>query len=278
MAIVLGTGDIASAIAVSLFDLGWSLLLLRDPAVPVLRRGMAFDDALEDGSAELEGVKGMLAATPVDVWPLLRARQGVVLANLDTAVAAAACGCVPAALIDARMRKYASPADIRPLADRTIGIGPGFVAAGNVHAAIETLPGHEGGVVTHGATAVPTGKAVPLGGAGAERFVYAPLAGAWQPDVKLGSWLDVGCTIGTLGDTPVLAPIGGCVRGLVRMAPGGVARGSKLMEIDPRRNAAWTGLPPRARRIAAGVAVALGALTRGSQLETPDATLAAMFA
>ncbi|MFL5257727.1 MAG: hypothetical protein ACJ8AI_33585 [Rhodopila sp.] len=42
-------------------------------------------------------------------------------------------------------------------------------------------------------------------------------------------------------------------------APGGVARGSKLMEIDPRPEATWTGVPPRAQRIAAGVEAALAA-------------------
>jgi hypothetical protein len=260
-ALVLGTGDIASAIGRELFDLGWGVVLLRDHAVPVLRRGMAFDDALETGGAELDGVYAVPALSSETLPGLLRARRGVVVANLDPAVAAAACGEVPAAMIDARMRKYAMPADIRPLAACTVGVGPGFVAGANVHVAIETLPGQEGTVVMQGTTANPTGKAVPLGGAGAERFVYAPIAGPWQPGVPLGTRLEAGRTIGTLGDEPVCAPIGGCVRGMVRAAPGGVARGSKLMEIDPRPDAAWIGVPPRARRIAAGVETALAQLT-----------------
>nr|WP_294543894.1 hypothetical protein [uncultured Rhodopila sp.] len=260
-ALVLGTGDIASAIGRELFDLGWAVVLLRDHAVPVLRRGMAFDDALESGAAELDGVKAVAAASADALPGLLRARRGVVVANLDTAVAAASCGEAPAAMIDARMRKYAMPADIRPLAACTVGVGPGFVAGGNVHLAIETLPGQEGDVVTRGTTANPTGKAVPLGGAGSERFVYAPIAGPWQPGVPLGTWLEAGRTIGTLGGEPVCAPIAGCVRGMVRAAPGGVARGSKLMEIDPRPDATYIGVPPRARRIAAGVETALAPLT-----------------
>ena len=48
---------------------------------------------------------------------------------------------------------------------------------------------------------------------------------------------------------------------MVRAAPGGVSRGSKLMEIDPRPDATWIGVPPRARRIAAGVETALAPLT-----------------
>jgi hypothetical protein len=261
MALVLGTGDIASAIGLELFNLGWAVVLLRDHGVPVLRRGMSFDDALECGAAELDGVKAMPAPTPEALPLLLRARRGVVVANLDPAVACMAMGGGLSALVDARMRKYAMPADIRPLAARTVGIGPGFVAGVNVHVAIETLPGHEGGIVAEGTTANPTGKAVPLGGAGAERFVYAPIAGAWQPEVPLGTWLEAGRMIGMLGGEPVYAPIAGCVRGMVRATQGGVARGSKLMEIDPRREATWIGVPPRARRIAAGVETALAAVT-----------------
>jgi hypothetical protein len=158
------------------------------------------------------------------------------------------------------MRKYAMPADLRPLAGCAIGVGPGFVAGGNVHIAIETLPGQEGGVVTRGPTAMPTGEAVPLGGTGAERFVYAPIAGAWQPEVPLGAWIDPGTLVGRLGPCRLVAPIGGSVRGMVRAAPGGVARGSKLMEIDPRPEATCTGVPPRAQRIAASVEIALATL------------------
>jgi hypothetical protein len=257
VACVLGTGDIASAIGRTLFSAGWSVVLLRDTAVPVLRRGMSFDDALEDGEAELDGVSAVATPAAEALPALLLARQGVVVSNLDPAVLAACAGS-PAVMVDARMRKYAAPADIRPLAACAIGVGPGFAAGVNVHIAIETLPGQEGGVVTAGPTATPTGEAVPLGGAGAERFVYAPIAGAWLPEVPLGTWLDARRIIGRLGRLAVAAPIGGCVRGMVRAAPGGVARGSKLMEIDPRPEATWTGVPPRARRIAAGVDVALG--------------------
>jgi hypothetical protein len=257
VACVLGTGDIASAIGRALFLADWSVVLLRDTAVPVLRRGMAFDDALEAAEADLDDVRAFAASTAEAMPALLLAHQGVVVSNLDPAVLTACIG-LPAVLVDARMRKYAAPADIRPLAACAIGVGPGFAAGVNVHIAIETLPGQEGGVVTVGPTATPTGEAVPLGGAGAERFVYAPIAGGWVPEVPLGTWLEAGSVIGMLGRQTVLAPIGGCVRGMVRAAPGGVARGSKLMEIDPRPEASWTGVPPRARRISAGVEVALG--------------------
>ena len=260
VALVLGTGDIASAIGRRLFTEGWCVVQLRDSAVPVLRRGMAFDDALECGVAELDSVWAVRASAPESLPSLAYTREGVVVANLDVAVFAATYPSLANVLIDARMRKYATAPDLRPLAACTIGIGPGFTVDENVDVAIETLPGKEGGLVTHGQTATPTGRAAPLGGAGEERFVYAPGAGPFLPQVTLGTWLDAGDLIGFLGERPLLAPIAGRLRGIVREAPGGVARGSKLAEIDPRANAPWNGVPPRARRIADGVWTALDAV------------------
>jgi hypothetical protein len=66
--------------------------------------------------------------------------------------------------------------------------------------------------------------------------------------------------MGTLGQRQIAAPIDGLVRGMVRPTPGGVGRGSKLVEVDPRPGASWTGVPARAGRIAAGARAALAAL------------------
>lgn len=258
--LVLGTGDIASAIGRLLFASGWGVVMLRDTAGPVLRRGMAFDDALEDGFAELDGIWGVRASAPDALSTLALAREGIVVANLDLAVVAATCPAMASVLIDARMRKYATSADLRPLAACAIGVGPGFVAEENVDMAVETLPGREGALVPFGPTATPTGRTVALGGAGSERFLYADAAGPWLPRVELGAIVEVGAAIGELGERPVHASIEGCVRGMVRATPSGVARGSKLAEIDPRPGAPWRGVPPRAARIAAGVCTALAPL------------------
>jgi hypothetical protein len=260
VALVLGTGDIASAIARDLFLARWGVVMLRDEAVPVLRRGMALDDALEDGVAALDDVWGVRATAPEMLPVLARSREAVVLARLDLAVVAAQCSGFASVLIDARMRKYAAPADLRPLTACAIGIGPGFFAERNVDLAIETLPGQEGDLVTRGPTASPTGRSVPLGGAREERFACAVTAGRWEPFVSIGDWVEAGTPIGWLGDLTLYAPFNGCVRGIVRAMPGGVARGSKLAEFDPRPGAACKGVPPRAQRIAAGVQTAVAAL------------------
>jgi xanthine dehydrogenase accessory factor len=258
VALILGTGDIASAIGRALFLAGCGVAMLRDTATPVLRRAMAFDDALEDGVAELDGVWGVRATTAEWLAQMVLAREAVVLAHLDLAVVATACRGLDSVLIDARMRKYAASADLRPLANCAIGIGPGFTAGGNVGIAIETLPGHEGRTILTGPTASPTGRAEALGGARDERFVTAATAGIWLPYKAIGDWVAQDALIGMLGCHQLRAPIAGRVRGLVRPMPGGVARGSKLAELDPRLDAPCRGVPARASRIAAGVSVALG--------------------
>ena len=260
VALILGTGDIASAIARALFLTRWGVVMLRDDAVPVLRRGMALDDALEDGVAELDGVWGVQATAPEMLPVLAHSREAVVLARLDLAVVTARCSGIASVLIDARMRKYAAPADLRPLAACAIGIGPGFFAERNVDIAIETLPGQEGDLVTRGPTAAPTGHSVPLGGVREKRFACASTAGRWEPFVSIGDWVEGGTPIGWLGDLTLYVPFNGCVRGIVRAMPGGVARGSKLAEFDPRQGAPCKGVPPRAQRIAAGVQTAVAAL------------------
>jgi hypothetical protein len=260
LALILGTGDIASAIGRELFLSHWGVVMLRDEAVPVMRRGMAFDDALEDGVTQLDCVWGARATAPEMLAALARRREAVVVARLDPAVVIGACCGIPSALIDARMRKYAAPADLRPLAACAIGVGPGFVAGENVDVAIETLPGQEGTVVSRGPTATPTGRSVPLGGAKEERFACAISAGPWQPNVAAGAWVVAGTPLGSLGEREVYAPIDGCVRGIVRAMPNGVARGAKLAELDPRPGAPSTGVPPRAQRIAEGVQRAVAAL------------------
>lgn len=253
IAIVLGTSDIASAIGWHLHRAGLPVLLLRDAASPVLRGAMSFDDALEFGVAVLEDVTAR-----AQIWRGQRPGGHDPLVsrdNLAVALAGFRRGEV-AVLVDARLRKYAEAEDLRPLAALTIGVGPGFAAGLNAHLAVESLPGEEGRVIVEGPTETATGKATPLGGAGGERFVYTSLAGPWLPVCELGDVVRKGDALGHLGETIVQAPIGGRIRGLVRPRAG-LARGVKLVEINPKIEDRWNGIPPRADRIGRGVVAAL---------------------
>jgi hypothetical protein len=70
-AVILGTNEIASATAVFLLRQGYVVVLSNDPSCPVLRRKMAFHDALYDDEVDVSGVRALrsLAALTIGVGP-----------------------------------------------------------------------------------------------------------------------------------------------------------------------------------------------------------------
>jgi hypothetical protein len=246
-AVVLGTNEIASAVAVYMHRAGWRTALSHDPFPPVIRRRMAFHDALFEERAEVDGVPGQCAETTIEAAALLSAGQGVVVTRLGLL------DLIPLStihvLVDARMHKSEQVADLRHLASLTVGLGPGFAVAKNCDVAIETLPSKNGTILYRGRTEPADGRARLLGGVGAERFVYAARAGRWHSAADIGTRVFKDFTVGVLDGAPVLAPMDGVLRGVVRDgcdAPAGV----KLLEIDPRRRPSFTGIDERGRDIA----------------------------
>lgn len=255
LAVILGTNEIASAVAVHLVREDYLVIMVPDPDPPVLRRGMAFHDALFDEPAALEGIR----ALRVDSGAAILGRASGPAAVLVTGLGL--CDLLAfsriAVLVDARMQKRIVTPVLRHLADRAIGIGPGFIVGQNCDAAVETLPERNGIIVTAGATDPTDGVVRPLGGVGRERFLYSTVPGCWRTSFDLGQRLYRGMFAGMVGDLALNVPIDGVVRGVVRDGTE-VPAGVKLMEIDPRGRAAqWTGIEDRARRIALATVAAL---------------------
>jgi xanthine dehydrogenase accessory factor len=251
MAVILGTNEIASAIAVHLHRDRYGVVLSHDPAPPVIRRKMAFHDALFDDAVTVDGVGARRADTGIEIRSLLRTDNAVIITELgllDLIVVRTL-----DLLIDARMQKYHTTPDLRPLARFTIGVGPGFTSGANCHAAVETRPGKVGRVIEHGATDAGDGVPRRLGGCYEERFVRADNAGRWFTAIEIGTRVFKDFVIGHLGHEPVRAPFDGMLRGVVRDGTE-VPAGVKLLEIDPRgRRATWSGIDPRSQLIAKAV-------------------------
>ncbi|MDI4664486.1 xanthine dehydrogenase [Xanthobacter autotrophicus] len=253
-ATILGTNEIASAVAVELHRGGYSVVLSHDPMPPVIRRKMAFHDALYEDDVSVDGVKAARADTGVKIREGLSRNEVLVtsLGLLDLIVL----GTIDL-LVDARMNKYQVTPDLRRLAQLTIGLGPGFSGGANCDLAIETRPGKEGQIIQHGPTDAPDGIARPLGTAASDRFVRSAVAGRWHSAIEIGARVFKDFHIGYLGGESVRAPFDGIVRGVVRDGTE-VPAGVKLLEIDPRgRGAEWTGLDARALVIAKAVSRAL---------------------
>lgn len=171
-AVILGTNEIASAVAVYLTRAGWSTVLSHDPDPPCIRRRMAFHDALFGDPAEVDGLKAENAETSLDIAALLARGDCAVVTRLGLL------DLIPMStihiLIDARMQKHQITPDIRHLARLTVGIGPEFTVAGNCDIAIETHPSKNGTILSSGRTGRADGKARLLAGSGAFRLFGSP--------------------------------------------------------------------------------------------------------
>jgi hypothetical protein len=255
LAVILGTNEIASAIAVLLRRRGYGVVLSHDPLPPVIRRKMAFHDALFDDAVSVAGVVAQRADTGLAIRASFGKAPGVIVTELGLLDLIVLRGLD--ILVDARMQKYLATPDLRRLARLTIGLGPGFCSSTNCDVAIETRPDKAGKIIQHGATEPPDGISPRLGDHWGERFVRSECSGRWKTAIEIGTRVFKDFVVGHLGPTPIRAPFDGILRGVVRDGTE-VPVGVKLLEIDSRgRQANWTGIDSRGLLIANAVGEAI---------------------
>src|SRR3974390_663602 len=134
-AVILGPNEIASAIAVRLHRKGFRIVLSHDPLPPVIRRKMAFHDALFDDDVTVDGIGAKRADSGLEIRTSLAQASGVTITELgllDLIVIQAI-----DVLVDARMQKYLATPDLRRLGRLAIGLGPGFARGVNYDTAVE---------------------------------------------------------------------------------------------------------------------------------------------
>jgi xanthine dehydrogenase accessory factor len=256
--LVRGIGDVGSAVAHRLFRAGHAVMLQDGPLPTGTRRGMAFTDAVFDGVALLEGVEGIRVDDLSTLPAMLTARRAIPVLVLDVSPVLRA---VPAdVLVDARMRKRIRAESQRGLAGLTIGVGPNFVAGETADLIVETSWGDQlGQVLTRGATRPLSGEPRLLAGHGRDRYVYAPCEGTFRTTRSIGDAVGAGDVVAHIGTTPLGAPLDGRLRGLTHDGVP-VIIGTKVIEVDPRRDAAVVrGIGERPARIAEGVLHAMQA-------------------
>lgn len=255
LVVILGTNEIASAVAVNLRHAGWHVILSHDPFPPVVRRGMAFHDVLFGDRRVIDGVEGVQTESEREIRAAILNPDRVAVTDLQFTDLLTIHSLE--VLVDARMQKHCAAPDYRGVARVTVGLGPLFRVGINCDIAVETKPTRNGYIVTAGSTDEADGISSRLGGVGPERFVYSDRSGRWHTPVDIGAPAFSRFVLGHLDGRPVHAPLDGTVRGVVRdglQVPAGV----KLVEIDPRgRNARWTGIDNRGRCIAEATAKAI---------------------
>ena len=253
-AVVLGTNEVASAIGVHLHREGFCVVLSHDPNPPVMRRKMAFHDALFGDTARVENVIGERIESTMDVFKALGCPQHVLVTWLGLS------DLLPVrsidVLIDARMQTREVTPNLRGMTRLSIGLGPGFSPSANCDVAIETRQDRLGQIVREGWTSAQDDGGA-LGGVGIERLVHSPHDGRWHTPVEIGTRIYKGFVVGHLSGVPVTAPYDGILRGIVRDGCD-VAAGVALAEIDPRgRHAQWTGIDAQGQALAQATLAAI---------------------
>ena len=117
-----------------------------------------------------------------------------------------------------------------------IGLGPGFTAGKNCHAAIETNRGHFlGRVIWDGAPEADTGIPGTVARHQDDRVLRAPVDGLFKSQVEVGSMVRKGQLIAVVGDQMIYAPFDGILRGLLHDGLR-VQRGLKIGDVDARED------------------------------------------
>ncbi|HVN24188.1 MAG TPA: selenium-dependent molybdenum cofactor biosynthesis protein YqeB [Syntrophorhabdales bacterium] len=252
--VVKGAGEMATGIAHRLFMAGVKKIAMTEIAKPLaVRRGVAFCEAVYEGSMEVEGVRAERIADFSALDKVWRAGSiGVLVDPLWKIVGEIK----PHVVIDAVMAKRNTGTQ-KSEAPLVIGVGPDFRAPEEVHAVVESNRGHNlGKVIYSGQAEAYTGMPGATDGFRQERVLRAPKAGPVRHAKKLGEPVSIGDTVLYVGGEPVQALISGVLRGLVREIE--VEKREKVGDIDPRaeRINCYT-ISDKARAIAGGVLEAI---------------------
>jgi hypothetical protein len=243
LAVILGTNEVASALAVKLRKNGYHVILSREPCPPVLRRGMAFDDALYDDECELEGVRARrgedavhladiaaepdcVAVTPLQLSDLLALRRIQVL-------------------IDARLKPAAATPDYRRYVGLSVGLGGHFAIGENCDLAFDAAPAHCA-ALSHCTARQPCENVVALDD---PALVLAPTRGTWHTPLEIGDSARRGDLIGRIGEFSVCAQRDGLIIGLARDSLV-LPEGAPVAEIARKGTFSARGLDSRAKALA----------------------------
>jgi len=255
---VKGAGDLATGVIHRLKRAGFTVIATELPHPTVLRRTIAFAEAIALGQMTVEGITAQYAHSIEDVRagvangfvPILIDPDGIAFKQIQ-----------PDVLVEATLSKYNSGITIND-APIVIALGPGYKAGIDAHAVIETNRGHNLGRVYLEGNAEPnTGVPGTIGGYAGERLLRAPCAGRLYGMHQIGDQIREGEVVAIVKSdqdaVPITATIPGILRGLVRDDLL-VSADMKVGDIDPRaiREHCFT-ISDKSRAIGGGVLEAI---------------------
>lgn len=259
--VIRGAGDIATGVALRLYHAGFQVIMLEVEKPTVIRRSVAFAQAVFDGEMQVEGVTARRTTSVEEAISV--AESGNIPVLIDP-LCESLRKLKPGGVVDAILAKenLGTRLDLAPV---VIALGPGFCAGEDCHAVVETNRGHWlGQVIYHGRAQENTGIPGNIQGHTTLRVIRAPVAGIMNARVQLGDIVNEGDVIAKIGETDILAPLSGMVRGLLNDGLV-VNSGFKIGDIDPRgASADYTSVSDKARAIGGGVLEAVMTLMHKS--------------
>ena len=269
--LVRGGGDLGTGVTLALRQRGWPVVIVDRPLPGALRLHVALAYAAVRGSWQVADVRARLAGDLAAVDRILANGEVPVWTGSWQVVAQhVAVG----AMVDARMQGLSDP-DLRPGdAPVIIALGPGWRAGRHCDAIIETSRGPDlGAVLLQGQASRHTGVPGTVMELSHERILRSPVAGDLRRVRQLGDVVRVGQTVATVAGTPIVAAIGGLVRGL-KLDGVQVGAGHKVGDIDPRPDTSLLAEPTdKAHRVGCGVVEALTRLGVGQAAEGYPCTI-----
>ena len=250
---VKGGGDIATGIVHRLFRSGFDVAITEIDKPTVIRRTVAFAEAVYAGDACVEGLEAALVKKE-NINQVLASGKIPVLVDPGGSLVRLL---RPWALVDAILAKKNLGTSVTD-ANVVIGIGPGFTAGQDTHAVVETMRGHElGRVITQGTALPNTGIPGNIGGFTSERLIKAPIAGKFQAKREIGDTVCKNDVVAYVDNVPVRAEISGVLRGILQNGLT-VYKGMKVGDVDPRcRREHCFSISDKARAVGGGVLEAL---------------------
>lgn len=228
--LIRGAGDLASGIALRLYRSGMEVAMTDIAAPTAIRRTVAFSQAIVTGEWTVEDVTAVRCETAAEGERLIVTGRIPVYVDPECRIRYEL---RPDALVDAILAKRNLGTAIQD-APVVIGVGPGFTAGVDCHAAVETMRGHTLGRVIYEGSPLPNTN-IPglIGGFAGERVLRAPADGVFTATRAIGDMVKAGDTVGTVAGKPMVCTIGGVLRGL--LADGVVTfAGMKAGDVDPR--------------------------------------------
>lgn len=268
--LVRGAGELGSAVAAHLARQGVGrVLLVERPFPKAVRRNVCFSEAVFDRAKTVDGVTSRFVMMLSDID---RMHQLSDVAITTQPLAEVLAAWPPDVLVEATMAR-ANVGLTKEMAPLVIALGPGYQASHDCHAVVETVRGPQLGRVLSGGQSLEPAPPAEIMGFTAERVIKAQRTGIFRTTHDIGDRVEQGAKLGVLvllfvredlfrgipvdSEYPVVARIGGVVRGLLRDGVP-VEAGDRLGDIDPRGfTDDLNHISDKAQRVAEGVLEAM---------------------